>query len=240
MTLDLVTWKSTLMSAVAEMEVETFMTLSYQTLSLIGDTFCLFNSPRFIFHLLLKYLLLIFFCRILHHFLLQRVYSKEFCLSSLLFYETSPGFHLILSLKLSSISWWPPSSTSFSFLLLFSHSWPFSDLIISLCLIHTSDRLVHLEFDDHWMTTQKPCWDYFRFNISHKKLWKKIKTFRLVFQGWLLARFRICNKSKIYLIARPVLFPLIRARKKVRCCIPALQGNGLRRQANQRISFLKD
>ena len=108
------------------------MTLSYQTLSLIGDTFCLFNSPRFIFHLLLKYLLLIFFCRILHHFLLQRVYSKEFCLSSLLFYETSPGFHLILSLKLSSISWWPPSSTSFSFLLLFSHSWPFSDLIISL------------------------------------------------------------------------------------------------------------
>ena len=99
--------------------MSTFKTLSYQILSLIGDTFCHFNSPLFIFHLLLKYLLLIFFCRILHHFLLRRVYSKKFCLSSL-FYETSPGFHLILSLKLSLINWWPPSSAYFSCLLLFS------------------------------------------------------------------------------------------------------------------------
>lgn len=112
--------------------MSTFKTLSYQTLTLIGDTFCLFSSPLFIFHLLLKHLLLIFFCRILYHFLLQRVYSKEFCLSSLLFYETSPGFHLILSFKLSSISWWPPSSTSFSAYFFFLNSWPFSDLILSL------------------------------------------------------------------------------------------------------------
>lgn len=112
--------------------MSTFTTLSYQTLSLIGDTFCLFNSPHFIFHLLLKYLLLIFFCRILHHFLFQRVYSKEFCLSSLLFYETSPGFHLILSLKLSSISWWPQALQLFPAYFFFLNSWPFSDFIISL------------------------------------------------------------------------------------------------------------
>ena len=43
----------------------------------------------------------------------------------------------------------------------------------SLCLIHTSDRFVPFEFADQRMTTQKPCWDCFRINTGHKKLWKK-------------------------------------------------------------------
>lgn len=56
--------------------MSTFKTLSYQTLSLIGDTFA-FSVVLFYFpFLLLKHLLLIFFCRILYHFLLQRVIPR--------------------------------------------------------------------------------------------------------------------------------------------------------------------
>lgn len=63
------------------------------------------------------------------------------------------------------------------------------------------------------------------------------KKFKLVFQGWQLARFRVCSKSEVCLIALPFLFPLNHARNKNEMLMPATQGKCLRRKANQIIFF---
>lgn len=88
-------------------------------LSLIGDTFA-FSVVLFLFSICFSASTSHFFCRILYHFLLKEFIPRISVLAHFSSSKTSPGFHLILSFKLSSISWWPPSSTSFSAYFFFS------------------------------------------------------------------------------------------------------------------------